>query len=224
MSNTKTCGINYFCVGAVLIFGGSISLIPLGFTFILPYASSNHWQETMCTVINSSYTRNHCTCGEDPSINEKCVDKYPCLQVYGEYCINVVDAVNKHWNYKAVKPNETVIKERDASMFSIFKDNNTYSSREAQRDSIKTNLMRIKKEVIVQEPNILAPSPHRNYKHGYTNDMSNRTSQVFSDYNDKHGVKSKVSLLFRSWADSFFKTVSITKTLLLASSFVNESF
>ena len=85
MSETQTCGVNYFCVGAVLIFVGSILLCALGFSYVLPYASTHNWPEALCTVLNSSFSPSECSCSEEPSMSGDCVHQYPCLQVYVKY-------------------------------------------------------------------------------------------------------------------------------------------
>ncbi|KAK2161277.1 hypothetical protein LSH36_119g06026 [Paralvinella palmiformis] len=84
-----SCGINYFCIGAFLIFVGSVLVCALGFTIVLPYAATRNWPEVTCEVINTSYNFLQCMC--DQQIYEEdlgCITKYPCLEVLIQYRIN----------------------------------------------------------------------------------------------------------------------------------------
>ena len=71
----------YFCLGALLIFVGSVLLCALGFTIVLPHEATRDWPNTTCQVINSSYDNDHCSCDKHPAEWDQCVYKYPCLQV-----------------------------------------------------------------------------------------------------------------------------------------------
>lgn len=82
MNQGPTCTVNYLCIGALLVFVGSILLCTLGFTVILPYEATRLWPEVTCTVLNASYNRHVCTCQRHLTNYEPCSNKYPCLQVY----------------------------------------------------------------------------------------------------------------------------------------------
>jgi hypothetical protein len=195
MSQTKTCGINYFCVGAMLLFGGSISLIPLGFTYVLPYTSTSNWLETMCTVVNSSYNMQQCTCNEDPSINKNCVSKYPCLRVFVEFSQTMVERL-------------TISTEQSLSVHSqvnniSHKDTLLMASAQVRKERIPEKNTH---QQIVQHKNILKLSPQR-----YT--LSRDTG---GDYSNDTFLSSatSISLLYRSWSDAFYKTVSFANSIL----------
>ena len=78
-------GVNYFCLGALFIFFGSVLLCALGFTVVLPFETTRQWPTVRCTIINASYDLNVCSCDEPINVFGTCVSKYPCLQVYVEY-------------------------------------------------------------------------------------------------------------------------------------------
>ena len=81
----KVTGVNYFCLGALFIFFGSVLLCALGFTVVLPFETTRQWPTVRCTIINASYDMNVCSCDEPINVFGTCVSKYPCLQVYVEY-------------------------------------------------------------------------------------------------------------------------------------------
>ncbi|ELT92252.1 hypothetical protein CAPTEDRAFT_199975 [Capitella teleta] len=93
MSQTPTCTVNYLCIGALLVFVGSILLCTLGFTVILPYESTRNWTQVNCTVVNASYNRHLCSCQRSLTDYEPCNSKYPCLQVYVSFSTAVSDQV-----------------------------------------------------------------------------------------------------------------------------------
>ena len=81
----KVTGVNFFCLGALFIFFGSVLLCALGFTVVLPFETTRQWPTVRCTIINASYDLNVCSCDEPINVFGTCVSKYPCLQVYVEY-------------------------------------------------------------------------------------------------------------------------------------------
>lgn len=85
MGDRKTCGVNYFCVGAVLIFVGSILLCALGFSIIFPYFMTKDWVSARCLVHGGFYNERACTCNETPTLYAGCIYRYPCVQVYVSY-------------------------------------------------------------------------------------------------------------------------------------------
>jgi hypothetical protein len=85
MSDSSRITVNYFCLGALLIFVGSVLLCALGFTVVLPYEATRAWPQVLCSVVNSSYDTGVCSCDEQLNVFDTCVSKYPCLQVYVTY-------------------------------------------------------------------------------------------------------------------------------------------
>ncbi len=79
--SVPSCSARYFCLGALLIFVGSVLLCALGFTIVLPHEATRDWPLTDCEVINSTYDNDHCSCDKHPAEWDQCVLKYPCLQV-----------------------------------------------------------------------------------------------------------------------------------------------
>lgn len=80
------CTINYFCIGAVLLFAGSILLVTLGFTVVLPQQKTRRWPQVKCTVRSSVLHRNLCSC--DKQFTRKgveCFGKFPCLEIFVTY-------------------------------------------------------------------------------------------------------------------------------------------
>jgi hypothetical protein len=197
MSETKTCGINYFCVGAVLLFGGSISLIPLGFTFVLPYSSTFNWLESMCTVVNSSYNLLQCTCNEDPSINKHCVSKYPCLQVYVQFNHSLLEKVNL--SIKLTFSQEDYINNHTNKESAMF-----HSSHNNQMKKLQKNINH--QTTTFHRKHKLELSPFQ--KHVIKRDIS-------THYQNKTLITSTTSilLLFRTWSDAFYKKVSCDNTI-----------
>ena len=47
------CSVKYFCIGALLIFVGSILLCVLGFFIVLPYEATSNWPKVLCNVTQS---------------------------------------------------------------------------------------------------------------------------------------------------------------------------
>ena len=64
MSDSSKVTVNYFCVGALLIFVGCVLICSLGFTIVLPYELTKNWPEVKCRVLNSSYNPHLCSCEE----------------------------------------------------------------------------------------------------------------------------------------------------------------
>ena len=85
MSDKSVCGINYFCVGAFLIFLGSILLCALGFTVVLPHQATRHWPYVTCNVTKASYHAGICSCRELAMNDRNCLNRYPCLQIHVVY-------------------------------------------------------------------------------------------------------------------------------------------
>jgi len=92
MKSRFTCSVKYFCLGAFLIFLGSVLLCGLGLTIVLPHEMTRDWPEVTCRVINSSYSGRICSCeyqARDFSDmdNERCLDSYPCLHIAVSYTV-----------------------------------------------------------------------------------------------------------------------------------------
>ncbi|KAK2147596.1 hypothetical protein LSH36_545g01027 [Paralvinella palmiformis] len=94
MKRRFTCSVKYFCLGAFLIFLGSVLLCRLGLTIVLPHDMTRDWPEVTCQVINSSYSGRICSCeyqtrdfGMD---KEHCLDSYPCLHIAVSYRVHDV--------------------------------------------------------------------------------------------------------------------------------------
>src|SRR5688572_22552873 len=85
MSDSGKITVNYFCLGAFFIFIGSVLLCALGFTVVLPFEVTRAWPAVTCTVINSTYEPNVCSCDEQLNVFDTCVSKYPCLQIHVFY-------------------------------------------------------------------------------------------------------------------------------------------
>ena len=88
-SGSASCGTNYFCVGAFLIFVGSVLLCALGFTVLLPHVATRKWPEVTCEVMNTSYNFMQCMCDQQIYAEDLgCVIKYPCLEVMIRYNVS----------------------------------------------------------------------------------------------------------------------------------------
>jgi len=91
MKRRLTCSVKYFCLGAFLIFLGSVLLCGLGLTIVLPHEMTRDWPEVTCQVINSSYSGRICSCeyqARDFAMdNEQCLDSYPCLHIVVSYTV-----------------------------------------------------------------------------------------------------------------------------------------
>lgn len=81
MARPRTCSVKYFCLGAFLIFLGSVLLCALGFTVVLPHEATRFWMEVTCHVTNTSYDLGHCACDQQVMEYDNCIDKYPCLRI-----------------------------------------------------------------------------------------------------------------------------------------------
>ena len=58
------CSVRYFCLGALLIFVGSVLLCALGFTIVLPHEATAHWPRVVCRVVNATYNKAYCSCDQ----------------------------------------------------------------------------------------------------------------------------------------------------------------
>ena len=96
MSQAPSCTVNWLCVGALLVFVGSILLCALGFTVLLPYEATRHWPQVTCRVLNASYNRRLCTCQRQLTHYEPCTNKYPCLQVHVLYMASLLPPNTSH--------------------------------------------------------------------------------------------------------------------------------
>jgi len=45
MSDASRLTVNYFCIGALLVFVGSVLLCALGFTVVLPFEATRSWSQ-----------------------------------------------------------------------------------------------------------------------------------------------------------------------------------
>lgn len=106
MSDTAKITVNYFCLGAFFIFIGSVLLCALGFTVVLPFELTRSWPSVLCSVVNSSFDPNVCSCDEQLSVFDTCVSKYPCLQIHVLY-------VPQRKDKGASKANGTEVIEKD---------------------------------------------------------------------------------------------------------------
>lgn len=75
----------YYCLGAILIFLGSILLCALGFTVVLPHEVTREWLQLPCNVTNITYDTSHCACANQVDDYDPCIDKYPCMQIHVVY-------------------------------------------------------------------------------------------------------------------------------------------
>ncbi|ESO05931.1 hypothetical protein HELRODRAFT_160028 [Helobdella robusta] len=64
MSESSKVTINYFCIGAFLIFIGCVLICCLGFIIVLPFETTRLWPLVNCKVVNSSYSAHFCSCDE----------------------------------------------------------------------------------------------------------------------------------------------------------------
>ena len=83
MEETRSCSVNYFCFGAVLIFVGSILLCALGFTIVLPFHATQNWYKTPCTVISADINNTVCACDEQVSRNSMVLNVLNCVNCDG---------------------------------------------------------------------------------------------------------------------------------------------
>ncbi|KAK2147605.1 hypothetical protein LSH36_545g03021 [Paralvinella palmiformis] len=84
MAKPLICSVKYFCLGAFLIFLGSVLLCGLGLTVVLPHEATRNWPKVTCQVTNSSYNSRICSCAyqaSEPGYARSCLDSYPCLKV-----------------------------------------------------------------------------------------------------------------------------------------------
>ena len=77
----------YYCMGAFLIFVGSILLCTFGFTIVLPHDATKGWLRVPCVVINTTYEHSHCACATNVDDFDPCIDKYPCMQIHVRYVV-----------------------------------------------------------------------------------------------------------------------------------------
>ena len=79
-----TCSSKYFCLGAFLVFLGSVLMCAFGFTVLLPHEATRGWRQVTCTVINSTFSKTLCSCSHqhEQHLVGDCTTKYPCLQVF----------------------------------------------------------------------------------------------------------------------------------------------
>src|SRR6218665_1263049 len=103
MSDSGKVTVNYFCLGAVFIFIGSVLLCALGFTVVLPFEVTRAWPPVTCTVVNSTYEPNVCSCDEQLNVFDTCVSKYPCLQIHVFYV-----SPRRRGAFPFPRPNRTV--------------------------------------------------------------------------------------------------------------------
>ena len=103
MSDSGKITVNYFCLGAVFIFIGSVLLCALGFTVVLPFEVTRAWPPVTCTVVNSTYEPNVCSCDEQLNVFDTCVSKYPCLQIHVFYV-----SPRRRGAFPFPRPNRTV--------------------------------------------------------------------------------------------------------------------
>ena len=75
----------YFCLGASLVFFGSILLCALGFTVVYPHHMTRNWPSAQCHVTNVTYDPAICSCGQPYDENGNCLSKYPCLIILIQY-------------------------------------------------------------------------------------------------------------------------------------------
>ena len=68
------CSVRYFCLGALLIFLGSVLLCALGFTIVLPHEATSHWPGVTCKVYNATYDSVRCSCDQK-------VGSYLCMSL-----------------------------------------------------------------------------------------------------------------------------------------------
>ena len=87
MEESRTCSVNYFCFGALLIFIGSILLCSLGFTVVLPFERTKYWPEVNCTVVSADVNQSLCACEEEGLAYPGCSEFSPCLQVIVIYSV-----------------------------------------------------------------------------------------------------------------------------------------
>ena len=52
-----------------------------GFTIVLPFMVTLHWPLGECRVVNGSLNIEHCSCNKKISQYDRCIARYPCLQV-----------------------------------------------------------------------------------------------------------------------------------------------
>lgn len=98
MKRRLTCSVKYFCLGAFLIFLGSVLLCGFGLTIVLPHEATRHWPEVTCQVINSSYSSRICSCeyqAREISDPRQCLDSYNCLHVTVMYRIH--ESMSSTW-------------------------------------------------------------------------------------------------------------------------------
>ena len=95
MSDSAKITANYFCVGAFLIFIGSVLLCALGFTVVLPFEVTRSWPAVTCEVVNSTYDPTVCSCDDQLNVFDTCVSKYPCLQIYVAYTVHDADQMRE---------------------------------------------------------------------------------------------------------------------------------
>ncbi|KAK2147597.1 hypothetical protein LSH36_545g01032 [Paralvinella palmiformis] len=153
MKRRLTCSMKYFCLGAFLIFLGSVLLCGLGLTIVLPHEMTRDWPEVTCQVINSSYSGRICSCeyqARDFAMdNEQCLDSYPCLHIVVSYTVyGVPGSQQDPENGKKLYDDRFV--DTKPSNISLFYDNDRHTYKIVMsRDQEDTPHNKVKNRTII---------------------------------------------------------------------------
>ena len=214
MGDHKTCGLNYFCVGAVLIFVGSILLCALGFSTIFPYFMTRDWLPSRCLVHDGFYNEHACTCNETPVLYAGCLYRYPCVQVYVTYVTDLtmndtavkdVERVTNDDGSGDAMTNETMPQNNEMPQTSNFttstavNESRMSSFEDVVKSAADINSARSSRFVRRQDREMDDSRRHRDWLYGVRKKTPSRGALTDT---------SKYALLYRSWADVFYNTVS----------------
>ena len=109
MKRRLTCSVKYFCLGAFLIFLGSVLLCGLGFTVVLPHEATRDWPAVTCHVVNSIFSARICSCEHqerDVADTRQCLDSYPCLHIRVTYNVNTASGNQIGFNSTTIAAND----------------------------------------------------------------------------------------------------------------------
>ena len=211
MEESRTCSVNYFCFGALLIFIGSILLCSLGFTVVLPFERTKAWPEVNCTVVRAEVNNSLCACEEDGLAYPGCSKFSPCLQVIIAYHAPSVYEVEyfvtpPNVGFEAM-PKTDQINTKDSKAFT---DRDHYVVKlpvHKHSINIKTNLSGgiekghtvLKTSERFSEGDMHDSLPENHITSPSSKDQKNIA--VFDSYRE--------AMLYRSWGDVFYTHVSM---------------
>lgn len=203
MEENKTCSVNYFCFGAVLIFIGSILLCALGFTVVLPFEATKDWYNTSCTVISAEINETVCSCDDKGTAYPGCAEQYPCLQIYVLYKITT----GRRTNSNVIQIEEIGDLNSTSVQLEFIKSGRKLHSSTSDESNIGYGL----------DKNAFPKRLRRHRNHRRTQSKIISTETPVQTLVTDNKIDHHSALLYRSWTDIVYIHVSITNQYILVS-------